>query len=200
MSRQYLVGLFNILIGLVLSILLSLLIYFHVVEYLWLYEDKLSLDFLWFDGFATRLIALVLLAMLSNFICSAVMFSSFFSFKTKTNSMAFSVSSILWVVLYIASDFAVRQPLFLFLPIGIGLVLFVVAGQAYSTKLHLGLYLAGSVVFAVAIGTNLLNANCLWATPETIDKILEEPLSRKALLEQRQWGSVFRLVRSCWRG
>lgn len=108
-NKNYLIGSVNIFTTTLLAGLLGILIILQIKAY----ELNVSYTFSWrfflYDPFASRFILIVLLALVAQVVSAAILMSGMFSHPVENNAVIFSMTSILWIVLYLATDFAFER-------------------------------------------------------------------------------------------
>lgn len=148
MAKSYLIGFVNILAGIILASAIGILLIFQIKSYELNVSFHFGMDFFTYDPFATRLIILLIIAMVANFFSSVVMFSGLFGDRGFTLSFVYSLLTILWVVLYLGISFAMEMSLVGIVPIMMVVVILLLLRQLRKLK-----YMLPGILLTILVAT-----------------------------------------------
>lgn len=112
-NKNYLLGAFNLILLTVAAIALGVLLILQVKAYELQVSPSFSWQFFFHDPFATRLSLILVLTILINVSSAFVQMSNLYNRIVQTNLIVFSLTSIVWILLYIATDYTFQSPIML---------------------------------------------------------------------------------------
>lgn len=108
--KNYLIAGVNLLVMTSLAAFVGLLLILQIKAFELQVSSNFGWQFFFHDLFATKLIFLMVVTILIQAASAFVIFSSLYSYQIEINLVVFSLSSIIWLVLYVAVDFAMSTP------------------------------------------------------------------------------------------
>jgi len=154
-NNNYLVGAVNLLIVTLLAGVIGILLILQVKAYELNVSYAFSYDFFFYDPFASRLILICLLALVINSISATINMSGLFSHPIESNSVIFSMCSILWIVIYLAVDYIFEVPGIAPLALLILVLIALLSQQLGRLRTKLVLYSISLIVVVLPIITRL---------------------------------------------
>lgn len=152
-NKNYLIGAINIFVVTILAAMIGLLLVLQIKAFELQVSSTFSWQFFFHDLFATRLGLIMLIALMVHATSALVNMSGMYSHKTESNLVIYSMCSILWLIIYIATDYAFDT--YALVPMLILLVtLILLLGyqlQRLRAKIILGL-VTGLVIFLPILG------------------------------------------------
>ena len=149
--NYFLIGLVNLLIAVVLAFGFGFLLYYQATSYQENVSYALSKDFFLYDQFAWYLILIVFLAMITNLLSTGIMLSSVFSSQTPTTMLSFSLTSLLWIILYLTVSYAFLLPVIIPVPILMLVLIFILSKQIGRLWLLFLLYVLTGLIVLLGI-------------------------------------------------
>lgn len=150
-DRSYFVGAINLSAATFLAAGMGLLMVLQIKAY----ELNVSYSFSWrfilYDPFATRLIGLVGFAFIANVLSAVIFMSKLFSHPIENNGMVFSMTSILWIALYLGVDYAFEAPAIFPLILLIATLIVLISQQIVRIRMKVLLIFLSSIVFIVPL-------------------------------------------------
>lgn len=131
MNKSYLIAIINTVASIILAIVIALVLNFLIYQYQTSVSYSFSLAFFIYDPFTSGLVLILIVSMIINLASTAVMISGMFSARTVNNIMSLSMTSLLWIILYLSASFLVDYFTLIFLII---LLLSVLAVMIYKVK------------------------------------------------------------------
>lgn len=150
-EKNFIIGAFNLVFATLLAALLGVMLILQIKAY----ELNVSYSFSWrfflFDPFASRLIGVILLAMVANIFSAVIVMSSLYSQVIESNSIIFSLTSLLWIVIYLATDYAFQTPAIFPLVILVITLIILLAHQLNRWRMKFIIYLITGVMVVLPL-------------------------------------------------